>query len=96
MSRFSNPEQFASLIESARSCQRWKDTRTYITLLGEYSTYMSEDQKNLTLNFLYEMLAHQASDIREQAAALMGRIVANYREEGRPFAQHHLHQHLSV
>lgn len=81
MSRFSNPEQFASLIESARSCQRWKDTRTYITLLGEYSTYMSEDQKNLTLNFLYEMLAHQASDIREQAAALMGRIVANYREE---------------
>ena len=56
MSRFSNPEQFASLIESARSCQRWKDTRTYITLLGEYSTYMSEDQKNLTLIFLYEML----------------------------------------
>lgn len=81
MSRFNDPAKFSSLIESARSCSNWKDTRTYITILGEYSTYMSESQKSLTLRFLYEMLAHQASDIREQAAALMGRLIANYREE---------------
>lgn len=81
MSRFNDPAQFASLIESARSESNWIDARTYLTILGEYSTYMSEEQKNLTLHFLYEMLAHHASDIREQAAALMGRIIANYREE---------------
>ncbi len=81
MSRFNDPEKFSSLIESARSSSNWKETRTYLTILGKYSTYMSEDQKNLTLRFLYEMLAHQASDIREQAATLMGHLVANYREE---------------
>ena len=81
MSRFNHPAKFASLIESARSDRNWKNTRTYITILGEYSTYMSEEQKTMTLNFLYEMLAHNASDIREQASRLMGRIVANYREE---------------
>lgn len=81
MSRFNDPAAFASLVESARSGSNWKDTRTFITILGEYSTYMTEGQKNDTLNFLYEMLAHPASDIREQSAALMGRIIGKFREE---------------
>ena len=81
MSRFNNPAEFGSLIENARSETDWRHQRTYISILGEYSTYMSEEQKSTTLRFLYDMLAHSESDIREQAATLMGHIIAKYREE---------------
>ncbi len=42
---------------------------------------MTDGQKGMTLRFLYEMLAHHESDIREQAADAMGHIVARYRKE---------------
>jgi nicotinic acid mononucleotide adenylyltransferase len=81
MSRFNVPEDFAGLIEAARGETQWQDLRTYISILGEYSTYMTEEQKSITLRFLYEMLTHRESDIREQSAEIMGRIVGRYREE---------------
>lgn len=80
MSRFNSSSSFAGLIESARSENQWKNIRTYISILGEYSTYMTEEQKSMTLRFLHEMLSHRESDIRDQAAEIMGCIVANYRE----------------
>ncbi|MBR0372999.1 MAG: hypothetical protein IJH91_00555 [Mogibacterium sp.] len=80
MHHFSNRRDFVTLIETARSESDWKKLRTYITILGDYSTYMSEDQKSLTLRFLYDQLAHSKSDIREQSARQMGQIVARFRE----------------
>ena len=81
MRLFSNAEEFGSLIEAARSETRWKNARTYLNILNEYSTYMSDEQKTMTLDFLYEMLPHHESDIREQTARVMGRIVGRYRME---------------
>jgi hypothetical protein len=81
MSRFNSAEDFGSLLEAARSETDWKNVRTYINILQEYSTYMTEEQKLMTLSFLYEMLPHPQSDIRLQAARVMGRIVARFREE---------------
>ncbi|MBQ6621318.1 MAG: hypothetical protein IJH75_00595 [Mogibacterium sp.] len=81
MSRFNRIEDFASLLEAARSETRWKNARTYINILSEYSTYMTDEQKSMTLRFLYEMLPHPESDIREQAATVMGKIVGRYRVE---------------
>ena len=81
MRRFGNAEEFGSLLESARSETRWKNARTYLNLLNEYSTYMSDEQKTMTLDFLYEMLPHHESDIREQTATVMGKIVGRYRME---------------
>lgn len=34
----------------------------------------------MTLKFLYELLSHREGDIRLQAAALMGRIIANFND----------------
>ena len=81
MSRFSDDRQFGSLLEAARSEHDWKNVRTYIDILKRYSTYMTDSQKGMALRFLYEMLAHNESDLREQTADAMGYIVAKYRKE---------------
>ncbi|MEE0741064.1 MAG: hypothetical protein U0M21_02080 [Emergencia sp.] len=81
MSRFHSESEFGSLIEAARSERQWKNLRTYISIFGEYSTYMTEKQKLLTLKFLYELLAHKESDIRNQAALIMGQMIAGFSDE---------------
>lgn len=81
MDRFSSDLEFGSLIEAAASETDWKNVRTYISILREYSTYMTYSQKAAALKFLYKNLAHQESDIREQTADTMGYIVSKYREE---------------
>lgn len=81
MSRFNSREQFASLLENARSARSWNELRTYLSILGEYCTYMTEDQKSMTLQFLYETLSNRESDIRYQAASIMGSITGRYSTE---------------
>ena len=71
---------FGTLLEAARSEKDWKNTRAYIHIFEEYYTYMTQRQKIMTLNFLYELLMHREGDIRRQAAALMGRIIVRYDE----------------
>ncbi|MCI9596250.1 MAG: hypothetical protein HFE75_02925 [Firmicutes bacterium] len=81
MNKFNNEAAFGNLIEAARSDKQWKNVRAYINILDEYSTHMTQKQKLMTLNFLYELLTHREGDIRRQAAALMGDIVINYDEK---------------
>ena len=45
---------------------------------SEYFTYMTKPEKQITLNFLYELLSHREGDIRRQAGRLMGKIIAKY------------------
>lgn len=71
---------FGTLLEAARSEKDWKNTRAYIHIFEEYYTYMTQRQKIMTLNFLYELLMHREGDIRRQAAALMGKIIVRYDE----------------
>ena len=61
--------------------KQWKNLRTYVSIFGEYSTYMTEKQKLMTLRFLYELLAHKESDIRNQAGEIIGQIIARFNEE---------------
>lgn len=80
MSIFRNESDFGNLIEAARSEQNWKNVRTYIGIFREYSTYMTEHQKLMTLKYLYELLSHREGDIRMDAADLMGNIVSNFND----------------
>ena len=81
MSIFRSEDDFARLIEEARSERQWKNVRTYIGIFDEYSTYMTEHQKALTLKYLYELLSSKEGDIRLSAAELMGTIVANFNDK---------------
>ncbi len=83
MRYFNNRNDFARLIEDARGETNWRNLRTYITILGKYSTYMTEDQKALTLRFLYDQLMNRESDVREQSARQMGQITATFRQNYR-------------
>ncbi len=81
MNKFYREDDFANLLETARSEKQWKNVRTYVSIFEEYSTYMTERQKLMTLRFLYEMLAHKESDIRNQAGEVIGQIIAKFNEE---------------
>lgn len=83
MNKFSNQAAFGNLIEAARSEKFWKNLRAYMNVLDEYSTYMTQEQKKMTLYFLYDILSNKEGDIRRQAATLMGKIIVNYDEEYR-------------
>lgn len=81
MNKFYREAEFGSLLEAARSEKQWKSLRTYVSILGEYSTYMTEKQKLMTLRFLTELLLHKESDIRSQAGEIIGQIIARFNEE---------------
>jgi len=83
MSKFNNDTSFGNLLEAARSEKNWKNIRAYVNIFEEYHTYMTQKQKDKTLDFLYELLMHREGDIRRQAGNLMGQIVAGYDEEYR-------------
>lgn len=78
MHLLSNERKFGNIIESARSTKDWKKLRAYLNVFGEYFTYLSVKQKRQALAFLYELLVHREGDIRRQAAALMGQIIARF------------------
>ena len=42
---------------------------------------MTEKQKLMTHRFLLELLVHKESDIRNQAAEVLGQIIAQFNEE---------------
>ena len=78
MSKLNNEIIFTGMIEAARSEQNWKNLRSYLDLLDEYSIYLSQKEKLFTLNFLYELLVYREGDIRRKAANLMGSIIVSY------------------
>lgn len=74
----SNERKFGNIIEAARSTKDWKQLRAYLNVFQEYFTYLSVRQKTQALSFLYELLVHREGDIRRQAAALIGQIIARF------------------
>ena len=78
MHMLSNEQKFGNLIEAARSTKSWQQLRAYLNVFGEYFTYLSVRQKTQALSFLYELLMHREGDIRRQAGALIGQIIARF------------------
>ena len=83
MHKFNSEASFSDLVEAARSEKNWKNMRAYINIFQEYCTYMTQKQKLMTLNFLYELLMHREGDIRRQAADLIGDIIIRFDVEYR-------------
>jgi nicotinic acid mononucleotide adenylyltransferase/HD superfamily phosphodiesterase len=71
------------ILELARSESDWKHLREYINILEEYSTYLTQKQKLITMRFLYDLLVHPEDYIRRQCAELIGHLIANLDEEYR-------------
>lgn len=78
MNTFSDAQSFTNLLEEANSEKDWRNVRSYLNVLDEYSGYLSCRQKETILKFLYEMLMNKDGDIRRQAASIMGKLIAQY------------------
>ena len=78
MARLTGQRSFARLLELARGETNWRRLRAYLSVFESYSLYLHIPQKLLTLTFLYELLMHREGDIRRQAAALLGEIIAGF------------------
>ena len=78
MHRLTDQRSFARLLEEARGETDWRRLRAYLAVMESYSLYLHIPQKVQTLTFLYELLMHREGDIRRQAAALLGEIIAGF------------------
>ena len=78
MHRLGHDRLFVAILEAARTEKEPARIRAYLSIFEEYFTYWSAGQKEQTLEFLYELLLLPDGDIRRQAAALIGRILAGF------------------
>ncbi|SHJ97191.1 nicotinate-nicotinamide nucleotide adenylyltransferase [Paramaledivibacter caminithermalis] len=69
-----------SIIEMARSEEDSNNLRGYLNIFQEYSTYLTQKQKLITIRFLYEQLVHPEDDIRIQCAEIIGALIATFDE----------------
>jgi len=85
MHTITREQSFDHLLEQARGERNAVSIRTYLRILDEYSTYMTDSNKRKTLALLYELLMHADGDVRRRAGEIMGRILCNagpaYRKE---------------
>lgn len=54
--------------------------RRYLFIFEEYSTYLTPEQKMVTLKFLNHYMIHREEDIRAVSSRLVGRLLADYDE----------------
>lgn len=78
MHRLGTERQFGNILEAARSEKDWKNVRAYLNMFNEYSIHLNHRQKEQTISFLYELLLNREGDIRRQAAALVGKMFADF------------------
>ena len=78
MHRLSRERLFVGTLEAARGEKDPARIRAYVSIFREYFTYWTVEQKEQTLEFLYELLLQPDGDIRRQAAGLMGQILSKF------------------
>ncbi len=76
--RFGQERLFSDILEAARGEKNWIRVRAYLDIFEEYYNYLSTSHKVQALDFLFELLISPERDLSRKAAALMGRIVANF------------------
>lgn len=83
MSKLTDDNSFNEMLELARGETDWRKSRLYLQTFKEYSTYLTQNQKIITLHFLSDQLLHKAEDVRVESANLIGRLIAFFDEEYR-------------
>lgn len=83
MSNLINEEKFLEILEMARGEEDWRRLRIYLQILREYSTYLTQRQKEISLRLLRDLLLHKEEDIRKESSEIIGKIIANFDEEYR-------------
>ncbi len=83
MAKLLDDTSFNNILEMARSEYNWRKLRIYLQIFKEYSTYLTQKQKMVTIYFLTDLLFHKEEDIRKESAELIGLLISQYDEEYR-------------
>lgn len=83
MAKLYDDQSFNSILEMARTEYNWRKVRLYLHIFKEYSTYLTQHQKIVTLNYVTDLLLHREDDIRREASELIGLLISQYDEEYR-------------
>lgn len=94
MAKLLDNTNFNNILESARSEYNWRKLRLYLQIFREYSTYLTQKQKMVTLYFLSDLLFHKEEDIRKESAELIGLLISHYDEEYRKEIPHYIKKGL--
>lgn len=78
-----NEKSLNKLLEVVRSGRDSNKLRGYVEILNEYSTYLTQNQKIIVIQFLFSNLISPEEDIREICGILIGKLIATYDEEVR-------------
>lgn len=76
--RFGQERLFSELLEAMRSESDWIRVQAYLSIIREYYNYLNSDQKQQTLDALFDLLVSPERDISREAASIMGLIVARF------------------
>lgn len=80
MNRLRDENSLTTMLENARGLGNVDSLRSYQNIIEEYSEYLTQKQKLIALNFLYDRLMLPADDIRKNSAKLIGLLIANFDE----------------
>lgn len=80
MNRLRDENSLNAMLENARGLGNIDSLRSYQNIIEEYSEYLTQKQKLIALNFLYDRLMLPAEDIRKQSAKLIGILISNFDE----------------
>ncbi|HKK83879.1 MAG TPA: cytidyltransferase, partial [Atribacterota bacterium] len=83
MFQLRNESSINSILESARSEGDWQNLQEYLRIFAEYASYLNQNEKILTLKYLYEQLVFPEEGIRRRSAKLIGYLIATFDEKYR-------------
>ncbi len=83
MFQLRNESSINSILESARSEGDWQNLQEYLRIFAEYASYLNQNEKILTLKYLYEQLIFPEEGIRRRSAKLIGYLIATFDEKYR-------------
>jgi len=95
MFQLRNESSINSILESARSESDWQNFQEYLRIFSEYASYLNQNEKILTLKFLYEQLIFPEEGIRRRSAKLIGYLIASFDEKYRKEIPDDVHMELS-
>jgi nicotinic acid mononucleotide adenylyltransferase/predicted amino acid-binding ACT domain protein len=81
MYKLRNETSLNKLLEEARNTRNTTVTRGYIEAFDRYSTYLTQKQKIIIIEFLYNNLVSKEEDVRELCGKLLGKLIATYDEK---------------
>lgn len=80
MHRLRHVNSLNEIIQEAKNEKDIQMFRRYLFIFEEYSTYLTPEQKMITIDFLLDYIIHSEEDVRKESSYLIGKLIGDYDE----------------